>query len=337
MMSLNTEPIFDVAQLAHVEIFTPKPERTLWFFRDILGLSESARQGQSVYLRAYEDYYHHTLKITEAKQAGLGHICWRSSSEPALHRRVKVLEESGYGQGWIDGDIGHGHAYQFRDPDGHQMEILWDVEYYEVPADKKSALLTRPQKRPMQGVPVRRLDHINVMASEPGPCSTFMQDQLGFRLREQVFDGSRVMAAWLSVSALVHEIAFTGDSTGSQGRLHHVAYWYGIPQHIFDLAELLRENGVTIEAGPGKHGITQALFMYVYEPGGNRVELFSDSGYLIFDPTWKPVVWSMEQAVDAGLVWIGAPLPDSFWSYATPFVPTNAVIAEANQVVPVIS
>lgn len=29
------EPIFDVAQLAHVELLTPDRERTLWFFKDL--------------------------------------------------------------------------------------------------------------------------------------------------------------------------------------------------------------------------------------------------------------------------------------------------------------
>lgn len=65
---------FDVAQLAHVEIFTPDPDGTLWFFKELLGMQETTREGQSVYLRAYEDFYHHTLKVTERKEPGLGHI-----------------------------------------------------------------------------------------------------------------------------------------------------------------------------------------------------------------------------------------------------------------------
>jgi catechol 2,3-dioxygenase len=47
------EPMFDIAQLAHVEILTPNPEGTLWFFKDLLGLQESGRENGSVYLRAY--------------------------------------------------------------------------------------------------------------------------------------------------------------------------------------------------------------------------------------------------------------------------------------------
>ncbi len=35
-------------------------------------MEESEREGQSVYLRAYEDYYHHSLKVTEAAKTWLG-------------------------------------------------------------------------------------------------------------------------------------------------------------------------------------------------------------------------------------------------------------------------
>ncbi len=280
----------------------------------------SDRQGQSVYLRAYEDFYHHTLKVTESAKAGLGHVAWRTTSPQALERRAKVIEATGLGKGWIDGDQGHGRAYQFTDPDGHKMEILWDVEYYQAPPEKQTELLNRPQKRPLRGVPVRRLDHVNLLASSVTPNRNFMMEQLGFRLREHVMlnDGTDA-AAWLSVSALIHEIAFMGDRTGSKGRLHHICYWYGYPQHLADIADIFTENGIQIEAGPGKHGISQAYFMYVFEPGGNRVELFGDAGYLIFDPSWKPVTWH-EKQLDKGIIWFGSPLPAEYFLYGTPAV-----------------
>ncbi|MFE7795946.1 catechol 2,3-dioxygenase, partial [Streptomyces sp. NPDC057460] len=167
-----------------LKFFSPKPEETLWFFKELLGMEETTLEGQSVYLRAYKDFYHHTLKVTEAKEPGMGHVAWRTSSKPALERRVQSLEASGYGKKWIDGDLGHGEAYQFQTPDGHRMEILWDVEYYKAPKDKWSKLLSRPQKRPLRGVPVRRLDHVNLLASDVTTNKNFLMDQLGFRLRE---------------------------------------------------------------------------------------------------------------------------------------------------------
>ncbi|MEC2132898.1 catechol 2,3-dioxygenase [Brevibacillus centrosporus] len=317
---MSKEPIFDVAQLAHVEIYSPKPDETLWFFKELLGMEETTRQGQSVYLRAYEDFYHHTLKITEAKEPGMGHVAWRASSETALERRVQALDASGYGQKWIDGDLGHGAAYQFVTPDGHQMEILWDVEYYQAPEEKKSQLLSRPQKKPLRGVPVRRLDHVNLLASDVTENRSFLMDQLGFRLRENiVMNNQSEAAAWLSVSPLVHELAFMGDQLGGRGRLHHLCYWYGYPQHLSDIADIFTENGIKIEAGPGKHGVSQAYFLYVVEPGGNRVELFGDAGYLIFDPAWQPVTWKEEQ-LEKGIIWYGSPLPAEFFMYGTPVI-----------------
>lgn len=312
------EPIFDVAQLAHVEIYTPRPDETLWFFRELLGMEVSAREGQSVYLRGYEDFYHHTLKVTEARHPGVGHVAWRATSAPALERRVASIVGSGLGQGWIESEMGQGPTYRFTTPDGHPMEIMWEVEYAEIAEQDRSPLRNRPQKKPLRGVPVRRIDHVNLFCHDVTPNRQFLQDHLGFRLREAkvLRDGTEV-GAWMSVTNLVHDIACMRDATGAYGRFHHVAYWYGYPQQLSDIADIFRDRGITIEAGPAKHGTTQAYFLYCYEPGGNRVELFGDAGYLIFDPAWKPVVWGDDE-IAASSIWFGGKLPEDFYLYGTP-------------------
>jgi catechol 2,3-dioxygenase len=76
----------DVAQLVSVAIYSPVPEETVGFFYDLLGMEISHREGQSVYLRAYEDFYQYTLKVTEAPQAGLDEITWRAASKEALDK-----------------------------------------------------------------------------------------------------------------------------------------------------------------------------------------------------------------------------------------------------------
>ena len=159
-------------------------------------------------------------------------------------------------------------------------------------------------------------------------------EELGFRLREHiVLDGGMEAGAWLSVSPLVHEVAVMGDRTGNKGRLHHIAYWYGYPQHLSDIADILTEQGIQIEAGPGKHGVSQAMFMYVFEPGGNRVELFGDAGYLIFDPDWKPITWTQE-TLDKGIIWFGSPLPGEYFLYGTPDVSDVAETLVEEEAVP---
>ena len=309
--------LFDVAQLAHVELNTPKLDESVKFFTEILGMQITEKQGDSVYLRAYEDFYHHSLKLTAGPEAGLVHVGWRAASPEALERRVAELEKSGQGIGWIDGDNGHGRAYRFTTPDGHVNEIFWEVEYYEAPEDQKTLLKSRPQKRPTQGVPVRRLDHINLMCKEVTRNKEFMEKYMQFKLRERITIEGEEIGTWMSVSPLVHEVAFMQDKTGNEGRFHHIAFWYGYPQHLMDVADILTENKIPIEAGPGKHGVSQAYFMYLFEPGGNRVELFGDAGYLIFDPEWKPITWT-EQELQEAIIWYGSPLPDSYFVIGTP-------------------
>jgi catechol 2,3-dioxygenase len=155
MQTIVPEPIYDVAHLAHVELLTPDLDSSLAFFRDLLGMEETTRAGGSVYLRGYEEQYHHSLKLTAAPQAGLGHVAWRSRSPQALERRAAAIEAAGLGRGWIDGDLGHGRAFRFATPEGHPMEIFWEVEYATTPEGKGTALRNRPQRRPAAVVPVR--------------------------------------------------------------------------------------------------------------------------------------------------------------------------------------
>jgi len=177
-------------------------------------------------------------------------------------------------------------------------------------------------------VPVRRIDHVNLMVSDVIKNTEFMTDVMGFKLREQkIGDGGATVGSWLSVSALVHELALMRDSTGSRGRFHHVAYWYGAPQHLLDIADILSERDIRIESGPAKHGTTQAYFLYCFEPGGNRIELFGDTGYLIFDPDWKTVVWNVANEIDLekSSIWFGGGLAKSFYRYATPVAPGHSL------------
>ena len=315
---MTKENIFDIAHLAHIELYSPKLEESVEFFREMLGMSEIARQGKSVYMRAYEDHYHNTLILTEHHEAGLGHLSLRATSAQALERRVAQIEKMGYGIGWIDGDVGHGRAYQFNSPDGHLMEVFWDVEYYQAPENQKTPLLNRPQKRPNRGVPVRRIDHVNLLASETNKNVEFLEEALGFKVRERILAEDKTdVAAWLSVSNLVHDVAIMGDALGEKGRLHHLCYWYGYPQHLSDVSDLLIDSGYEIEVSPIKHGVSQAQCMYVMEPGGNRIELFGDSGYLIFDPDWKTIEWDVK-GIDQAILWHGTQLPQEFFTYGTP-------------------
>lgn len=309
------EVIRDVAHLGHVELFTPRLQESSEFFVEAFGLNVTDVSENSIYLRGFGDYERSTLKLTAAATTGLGHVAWRAASPAALARRVSAIEATGLGVGWIDGDVGHGPAYRFRDPDGHLMELYYDVERFAAAGAEVSYLPNQPQVFSGRGAGARRIDHLNLFCGDVRTTSAFMRETLGFRVIEEIVIEHRQVAAWMSVTPQPHDIALTTDRTGRRGRFHHLAYWLDNREDVLRAAELMMERDVFIECGPAKHSRTQGFYLYVYEPGGNRVEVFS-GGYLVYAPDWPTVTWSAD-TLARGTAW-GAAVPDSFHTYGSP-------------------
>jgi catechol 2,3-dioxygenase len=287
---------FDLAHLGHLELLTPKPDESLRFFVNVMGMTESGRRGDSVYLRGWDDYEHHTLKLTASKVAGMGHLAFRASSPEALARRVAIIEAAGLGKGWTEGDLGHGPAYAFTSVDGHHMEVYYETEWYTAPPELKPSLKNQAMRFPARGINVRRLDHLNLLASDVAALRRFMEEVLGLRT--------------------TYDVAFTADHYGAHGRFHHCTFAVDSREEVLRAADICLEHGVHIETGPHKHAIQQTFFLYVYEPGGNRVEVDSAGARLMLAPDWQPVVWT-EAERKKGQAW-GLKTIESFHTYGTP-------------------
>ena len=310
------EPCFDIAHLAHVEMLTDRFEESLDFFTRIYGLKLSGMDETSAYLRAWDDYEYGSLKLTRSHTTGVGHIAYRASSPQALERRVKAIEASGYKlHGWIDGDDSHGRAFRFEDPFGHVFEIYWETVKFqasgaEVPALKNTASA-------FTGAPPRRLDHLNLLASDVSEFRRFMQTCLGSRVTEMIqLDNGRIGGCWFTINNKTYDLACTEEHGGGVGRLHHVTYATDQREDILRAADIFLQNGVHIETGPHKHAVQGTFFLYVWEPAGNRVELANAGARLILAPDWEPVVWTQKDRMK-GQAW-GLKTIESFHSHGTP-------------------
>src|ERR1700759_1622303 len=127
MTDLPREPVLDVAHLGHIELLTPKPDESLAFFLNVLGMTESGRKGDSVYLRASDDYERYSLKLTGTKSSGLGHAAFRTRSPQAPEPRCAPLQGSGLGAGWVENELRPGPAYRRHDPQGHIIELYYET------------------------------------------------------------------------------------------------------------------------------------------------------------------------------------------------------------------
>ena len=312
--------LHDIAHLAHAELLTPEPEKSLWFFTEILGLTENGRSGDSVYLRTWDDYEHHSLKLTAHTTSGLRRTGLRASSPEALKRRVADVEAAGLGIGWQEGDLGVGPTYLCRDPDGHEIELYYETEWFEATGAQKPALKNQAQARPTNAVSVRRLDHINYLAADSNRCGDFIASALGARVTEQIMlDDGTISAQWLHFAQKSYDLVYTNDWTGSNGRLHHISFATDTREEILRAADIALDRGVFIETGPHKHAIQQTFFLYLYEPGGNRIELANPMSRLVFAPDWAPITWTQAERAK-GQAW-GLKTIESFHTHGTPPVP----------------
>ncbi len=318
------EIIWDIAHLAHVEMLTPKLDASCRFFTDIMGMSVTATQGDSIYLRAYDDYEHHTLKLTANPTPGMRHFAWRARSAEALQRRVQAIQSTGIGIGWNAGDLGHGPAYEFHSPDGHRIEVYFETEKYKSSVADQSALKNTASKFPARGINVRRIDHLNLFASDVKAFRDFHLKNLGGIMTETIVNNLDEMhphAVWFMVNSKSYDLAVTTDALGMKGRFHHVTYAVNSREEVLIAADICLENGIQIETGPHKHTIQQTFFLYVYEPGGNRVEIANTTARLITDPDYKTIVWTLEER-KKGQAW-GLPTIPTFHTRGTPMPETS--------------
>jgi catechol 2,3-dioxygenase len=131
---------------------------------------------------------------------------------------------------------------------------------------------------------------------------------LGFGLSETIEDtaSGKLFATWMYRKQTVHDVAFT---QGSSPRLHHLAFAVPSAQHILHLADVLgsvREESF-IERGPGRHGVSNAFYLYLRDPDGHRVEVYT-TDYYTGDPGHQTLRWDVSD-----------PRRRDFW--ANPVVP----------------
>jgi catechol 2,3-dioxygenase len=309
----------ELAKLGHISMVTPDLEKSVWFWSDVIGLEEVERRNGDVYMRAWGEREHHSLRLSAGKEASIDHIGWRTKRPDDVKAFGDILEAQGIAIEWLEpGDeAGQGRACRFTSPAGHRYEIYYDVEKPLAPVDTRARLKNSLYRFGDRGVSPRRIDHVNVCTTDPDAGSDWLAKTLGFKTREMIKgkDG-RVAAAWMAVTPTVHDIAIQADADGLPGRFHHVAYWVDDAAAVLRAADLMMDRGIEI-FGPGRHGISQAMFLYTIEPGsGHRVEIYSGS-YLILDPDWEPVVWHGSE-LDLGIFYWGAKTGASM-ELTTPF------------------
>ena len=302
----NLYPPFNIVRLSHVEYRVTDLAASRAFYVDTLGLQVTGEDATTLYLRAMEERGHHCIVLRQAEQAGVGVLGFKLFDEPDLDKAEAFFKSRGLPTEWIEPPH-TGRTLRTADPWGIPLEFY-------VRMDRLPTI--HQQYRLYNGVKPLRIDHFNMFSADVDASVAFYTD-IGFRTTEYTedSDSGKVWAAWMHRKGGVHDVAFTN---GLGPRLHHTAFWVPNPLNIIDLLDLMATTGHVdkIERGPGRHGISNAFFLYVRDPDGHRIEIYC-SDYQTVDPDLEPIRWDLTDPQRQTL-W-GAPAPRSWFEEGSTF------------------
>ncbi len=180
-----------------------------------------------------------------------------------------------------------------------------------------------------RGARIQRIDHVNCAVPDVEKAYDFFVNELGFACSEYTAtEDDRVWAAWLHRKQTVHDQAFMN---GEGPRLHHIGFWLPDPLALIHCCDVLASLGYgeNMERGPGRHGLSNAFFLYLRDPDGYRIELYNGD-YLTSDPDFNPVRWDLNDP-RRQTFW-GHKAPDSWFNETSPFldIETGERIQEAS-------
>ena len=299
----RTDGAFDIVRGAYVELHVTDLDASRHFYVDLLGLVESARTSETLYLRGWEEQTHHALVLHQSATAGAARLAFRVRTPGNLDTLEREFERRGCHTQRVDGaHLGMGPALRTWDPFGFPLEFFHEIARF--PTQLQRFDLHR-------GAPIMRFDHFNIHSPQVEDTVDFWLD-LGFRCTEYIStdgDDERLTGCWLTRKPAVHDIAMTA---GTGPRLHHAALATSEPLSVLRACDQLAAAGHAhvIERGPGRHGVSNAFFVYLRDPDGHRIELYA-CDYYTGDPDHPPLRWSVSDP-SCRSFW-GAKAPDSWY------------------------
>jgi catechol 2,3-dioxygenase len=306
-----------ILRIGHTELRVTDLDAAHAFYVNALGFVEVAREDGSLRLRGTEEFDVWTLVLVLADEPGLGHVALRVDEAGDLDELEALHQRLGLPTARVPAgaEPGQGAALRVVGPEGFPIEFYHQMEQLPLPQD--GMVLPMRDARLRHGTGPLRIDHINLRTSSMAATLGYLMGELDFGISEYIERDGDTFAAWLRRHTGSHDIAVL---QGEESALHHLAYIVPEPASLIRLADALSDLGFddAVEFGPARHGVTNALFLYVRDPSGNRIELYT--GDYVRDRDLPPIRWTWDDFLGKGRKWWGAPAPESF-AETTPVAP----------------
>lgn len=274
----------DILRCAYMEIVVSDLAASREFYVDNLGLVVTWESDTEIYLRTFEEFIHHNLVLRVGPEPAVAAFGFRVRSQEDVDKAEAYYRELGCEtkrseEGFVRGIR---NAVRVLDPLGFPYEFFYEVDHVE--------RLAWAYERQGAGALVR-LDHFNQVFPDVDNGAKYLE-ALGFKRTEDIVDDQgTTYAAWFCRKHTVHDTALTG---GAGPRMHHIAFSTHEKHNILYICDklgALRKSDM-IERGPGRHGVSNAFYLYLRDPDGHRVEIYTQD-YYTGDPDNPLVSWDV--------------------------------------------
>ncbi|MFJ6621458.1 3,4-dihydroxyphenylacetate 2,3-dioxygenase [Kitasatospora sp. NPDC091335] len=275
----------DVVRSAYAQLVVTDLARARWFWVDMLGFHVQHEDAATLHLRGTDELTHHSLVLRTGDAPALDHLAYRVRAPRDLDRAEEFFAALGCPVRRVPagaGTLGVGDAVRVVDPLGFPVEFFHAI-------DRAERLIQRYDLR--RGAEVARLDHFNIVVPDI-PAAYEHYRSLGFGCSETIEgDEHEMYAAWMYRKQTVHDVAFT---SGAGPRLHHVGVFAPEAHQVLRTADIFGSLRAEhhIERGPGRHGVSNAFYLYLRDPDGHRVEIYT-SDYYTGDPDHETYRWNV--------------------------------------------
>jgi 2,3-dihydroxy-p-cumate/2,3-dihydroxybenzoate 3,4-dioxygenase len=282
--------------LGYVALNVSDINKSRYFYETLVGLQvDEPIKADVTFLRC--SHKHHDIMLNQSGSVpGLKRIAWQMESRLALAAVKQQLQSLGLpiiAVSKAERDFLHiiGEAFRTTDPTtGATLEFYAEMAKAE----------TDYQPGHTQ---IARLGHVVLNSADRAASEQFYLEQLNFRMSDHIEN----MVTFLRCFPNPYHHSF-GLGSGQKSSLNHVNFMVTGLDDIGKANNRMKQNGVYVFWGPGKHPPSESLFLYFSDPDGFTVEY--SCGMEEFPEQDPRPPRNMPATVESLDYWGGYPDPD---------------------------